>query len=725
MTYHTPYTARNLLFHLLEEEKNKKSQRGGSPLLTVTVDELTSIVSSMLAEGLRPASLADYLSARPPGPEAFTLSFDDAHPSVLELAAPTLAELDLPATVFVPTEHVGETHRVMSWNELRELSKTPGWTVGSHNASHARLSWRLYDESEEAQKARLLEEAHSSRLRLEERLGLPIELFAYPFGEAPAVAREAVAEAGYRAAFTVSDSQEWDGDFRGIPRLDGNSLLSNRSDDSADPVEISVIVPACDRVAILAEVLHRLSDQSYPEDRYEVIVVDDGSSANLPRELGALLNDRIRILELEGADGTFRAGQARQAGARAARFEALLFLDADVAVDRDFLWHVAYCHGLDSRAVVLGYLSGYNLHDLGHRHRLADIAGAERLTGDVLPVIPDRGREPALRECLDDIHGLAEPWRLLYTGNVSLSRSLLDEAGGFSDDFRGWGFEDVDLGVRLHEAGALWICSRWALGYHLSDDVEALEGGAPRNPFRDPSPKAERFAPALQNLETLERRHPHHDGVAAFCAQVRSDAEEICHPPATVGVEVGAPSPVDWPFAKRVHLPWPGGLPLEEILERLDYAAKLGASSLYLLGGDVALRPELLDILARARQIADEITLETTSIPFASDGALARRAAHRGLTGAVIEVLAGCGHPRRSDEVARGVEALRAADIRVSAKLVLGRDDRGAFARAVDWIQALALPLESVVTLTPTAAEWLAEKLGHDVEVEVWEAASS
>ncbi len=692
----------------------------------MTVDELKSIVASMLTEGLRPVALSDFLSEEPPGPETFSISFDDAHPSVLELAVPALAELGVPATVFVPTCHVGEARRVMGWAELRELSKTPGWTVGSHNASHARMGWRLYDESEDAQRERLFEEARSSRETLEERLDLPIELFAYPFGEAPPIAREAVAEAGYRAAFTVADSSEWGGDRFGIPRLDGNSLLLRRKDEAESPVEISVIVPACDRVAILREVVRRLAEQSYPAERYEVLVVDDGSRADLPRELSSSLGDQIRILELDESDRSFRAGQARQAGARAARFEALLFLDADVAVDRDFLWHVAYCHGLDSRAVLLGYLSGYNLHDIGHRHRLEDITGAERLTGDVLPVILDRGREPALRECLDDIHGLAEPWKLLYTGNVSLSRSLFEEAGGFSDDFHGWGFEDVDLGVRLHEAGALWICSRWALGYHLSDDAEAFDGAAPRNPFRDPSPRAERFAPALQNLESFARRHSGHEGVAAFCAQVRSDAEEICNPPAIVGVEIGAPSPFDWPFAERIHQPWPGGLPLEEILERLDYAAKLGASSLYLLGGDVALRPELLAILERAQEVAGEVTLETTAIPFGSDdGALARKVERRGLTGAVIEVLAGCGHPRRRDEIARGVEALRATDIRLSAKLVFGHDDRAAFAKEVDWIQGFGLPLDSVVVLAPSAAGWLADELGHDVEVEVWEAATS
>ena len=41
-----------------------------------------------------------------------------------------------------------------------------------------------------------------------------------------------------------------------------------------------------------------------------------------------------------------------------------------------------------------------------------------------LAVIPDRSREPTLRSCLDNLDWLAEPWRLAYTGNLSLPRDL-------------------------------------------------------------------------------------------------------------------------------------------------------------------------------------------------------------------------------------------------------------------------------------------------------------
>jgi hypothetical protein len=240
-----------------------------------------------------------------------------------------------------------------------------------------------------------------------------------------------------------------------------------------------------------------------------------------------------------------------------------------------------------------------------------------------------------------------------------------------------------------------------------------------RNPFRDPEPRAERFDGVLRNLATLERRHAGHEGVAAFCAQVRADVAEICDPPDTVGAEVGAVDAVEWPFgsAHRLRRACPGGLPLEEVLERLAYAAKLGARALYLLGGDVALRPGLGEILEAARaRGARDVTIETTAIPFAGPGEARRLARQRLFHAAVIDVLVGAGHPLRQPEVERGVAALREAGMRLSARLVLGGDDRAALGHAVDWVRDLGLEVTSAVALDAAAATVVREILGVDME---------
>jgi lipopolysaccharide/colanic/teichoic acid biosynthesis glycosyltransferase/GT2 family glycosyltransferase len=93
---------------------------------------------------------------------------------------------------------------------------------------------------------------------------------------------------------------------------------------------LSVIIPARDAAETLGDCLRGLRSQTLGSDRYEVIVVDDGSS-----------DDTFRIGEA-GADRLIHQppsgpAAARNAGARAARGELLVFTDADCTPTPDFL----------------------------------------------------------------------------------------------------------------------------------------------------------------------------------------------------------------------------------------------------------------------------------------------------------------------------------------------------------------------------------------------------
>ena len=93
---------------------------------------------------------------------------------------------------------------------------------------------------------------------------------------------------------------------------------------------LSVIVPARDAAETLGECLRGLRLQSLASDLYEVIVVDDGSGDDtcLVGEAGA---DRLIRQPASGP------AAARNAGARAARGELLVFTDADCTPTPDFL----------------------------------------------------------------------------------------------------------------------------------------------------------------------------------------------------------------------------------------------------------------------------------------------------------------------------------------------------------------------------------------------------
>ncbi len=87
-----------------------------------------------------------------------------------------------------------EDFRMLDWDMLAEMVAA-GVTVGSHTRSHALLA----NETPEV----LREEVEGSRRELEQRLGVPIRHFAYPDGRFNASAIQAVADAGYRTAYTI------------------------------------------------------------------------------------------------------------------------------------------------------------------------------------------------------------------------------------------------------------------------------------------------------------------------------------------------------------------------------------------------------------------------------------------------------------------------------------------------------------------------------------------
>lgn len=686
-------SAENLLLHYVSD--GEPSRR-----LTLSRAELRALIEARLERG--PARrLDEYLRrADPPTAPAFTISFDDAHRSVLEHAAPILEALDVPATLFVPTAFVETSTEFLGWDDLRRL-RDAGWTLGSHTASHPRMGWRLYDEDEAAHLARLVREVEVSREQMERELGEAPRLFAYPFGEAPSVARRAAERAGVEAAFTVAAECDWDGDRLAIPRVDAAPGPSPASDS---PSGFSVIVPAFDRARVLSDVVTRLASQSYPEERYELIVVDDGSTGDITPIFDEM-PDNVRLLRQ--GDDSFRAGQARQRGADEAKHDHLVFLDADVAVDEDFLWHLDWVHRRVEDAVILGYLSGYNLHDMGYLHTPHAVIGQS--LGE-LPIIPDRSREPTLRACLDNLDWLDDPWPLTYTGNLSVSRALFERAGGFADDFVGWGLEDVDLGIRLHRGGGRFVFGRFAHGVHVVDPGE--EGW--RNPFREKKPTRELFEGYLENLTTLARRHPGDDAVQAYVARSHADIEETCSRPYTVGIEFGGASRWRSPWHARLHRVQPGGVPRHELLDRVAYARKVDARTLYLLGGEPSEHDAFLDLLRAARPHFEWISMLTLGHAFASPG-LAKEAREAGLRGATIELLAldeathdahyGAGAFARLEA---GLDALREAGIETDARLVVTprtlRDLERTLARASD----RALKVEELALTDPTLEEAVA-----------------
>ena len=90
----------------------------------------------------------------------------------------------------------------------------------------------------------------------------------------------------------------------------------------------SIIIPTHNRPKQLAICLESLSHLDYPRDRFEVIVVDDGSPI-IPEDVVAHFRDRLNVILLTQAC-TGPAG-ARNTGVKTANGDFLAFIDDDCA----------------------------------------------------------------------------------------------------------------------------------------------------------------------------------------------------------------------------------------------------------------------------------------------------------------------------------------------------------------------------------------------------------
>lgn len=133
------------------------------------------------------------------------LSFDDGFRSVLEHALEPLREHRFQAMQFIVADRIGQRNEwdlasgeipepLMDSAQIRDWLAA-GHQIGSHTLSHPFLT--------RAPRERAREEISSSKKSLEDKFGVAVRHFCYPYGDWNPEVRELVAEAGYQTACTT------------------------------------------------------------------------------------------------------------------------------------------------------------------------------------------------------------------------------------------------------------------------------------------------------------------------------------------------------------------------------------------------------------------------------------------------------------------------------------------------------------------------------------------
>jgi glycosyltransferase involved in cell wall biosynthesis len=200
---------------------------------------------------------------------------------------------------------------------------------------------------------------------------------------------------------------------------------------------ITVQLCTYNRRALLGRVMEALFAQDIDPADYEIVLVDDGSTDGTYESVISPLRPTCALTVVRQRNAGLARG--RNAGIARARGEFIMFMDDDV---------------LATPGLLRGHLRCQRAHPgVICRGGVINVASFDEL--------------PPARYSWRNYSGA-----YFWTTNVSVPGRVLREAGGFDERFREYGWEDLDLGLRLRHMGVPSILAKDALVYHYKPPVQ-------------------------------------------------------------------------------------------------------------------------------------------------------------------------------------------------------------------------------------------------------------
>jgi len=203
---------------------------------------------------------------------------------------------------------------------------------------------------------------------------------------------------------------------------------------------ISVVIPAYNSEKTIASTIKALLKQNYPKNKYEIIVVDDGST---DKTIEVASKFPIKIIKLKHKG----PANARNVGAKRSKGSIILFTDADCVPDKNWIRNMVEPFK-DSKIVgVSGTYKTLNSDKL-----IARFAGYE---------IEHRHQKMKKQRYVDFIGTFSAGYR----------RNIFLKFKGFDTRFKTSSGEDPEFSYRMAKAGFKMIFQKKAFVRHLHPDT--------------------------------------------------------------------------------------------------------------------------------------------------------------------------------------------------------------------------------------------------------------
>ncbi|MEW4152453.1 glycosyltransferase [Bacillus thuringiensis] len=270
-------------------------------------------------------------------------------------------------------------------------------------------------------------------------------------------------------------------------------------------IEISVIIPSYNKYPQNLFTLNSLEYQTFDLSKVEIVFVDDASTDSTA--LSITSHRFPYLLKYIKCEKNVGRPRARNLGIQASSGKILIFLDAEILVENDFIEQHYLSHEDKPNLVVnaVMQLKGvystifpeFDQKQLDHlldlikdkpnllskyhlfkeQNSLLEIFSKEDIAENKFKTFSfTKPLEPFYENGLlkpygDHFSGFHLPWLSFATGNISVKREMLDKTGYFDENFKKYGWEDIELGYRLHLAGANFIFQRKIRSYHQEHPV--------------------------------------------------------------------------------------------------------------------------------------------------------------------------------------------------------------------------------------------------------------
>lgn len=205
-------------------------------------------------------------------------------------------------------------------------------------------------------------------------------------------------------------------------------------------VHISIVIPTRNRAEKLKTCLQKLREQDYKD--FEVVVVDDGSSDNTREVVKNFAGLEIKYIYQEH----IQQGAARNKGIKNAGGKYIAFIGDDIFPETCWLSEHIKLHERNKRIAVLGLT----------------LWPRDWKINDFMKYLAPNGPQFNYG-IIKDINNCG--WDFFLTSNISLEKTWF-EHDLFDENFRGWGYEDLELGYRLEKKGLRIVFNDKAIAYH-------------------------------------------------------------------------------------------------------------------------------------------------------------------------------------------------------------------------------------------------------------------